>query len=467
VARAAAVAIVAAAVAIAPVAAAQAPAPDHTSKSEAPRLAVLRSTQVLGDDGRPADDPDLLVLAGSLDALLADSAQDLGLTLDLGRRASGPIEEVDLDAQAQAAGGVLIVPSLRRREGEVELRLLLAEPDTRTLRSRVERVQRDDLAVRAVVMLRDLVTDRRDRPGPTADVAWRARMLSGTLTSPAPSTGRFTLALNTTLFGGLVGYSIQRASGSEDPRLLYPLLAVGAGCGLVSSILVAEEWNVGVGDAWFFSAGMLWPSLAAHLIWGGRFGSAGHEGDRWTAGLVGGTTGAVIATLGLTLRSMSDGGALLAHSGGGLGLVLGGVTEALVRGDIGALPIAGMGYGAGIGWLGAAALATQLQPSASRMAAVDLGALLGGLGGAALGSPLLIGDRTPTQQRAWVGMIGGMTFVGATAGYFLSRPKADEPPRRKGRSASVPLPAIGVIGESALGARRAPVMGVSWGGILP
>jgi len=457
---------VAAAVAIAPVAAAQAPAPERTSKSESARLAVLRSTQVLGDDGRPADDPDLLVLAGSLDALLADTAQDLGLTLDLGRRASGPIDEVELGAQAEAAGGVLIVPSLRRREGEVELRLLLAEPGSRTLRSRVERVQRDDLAVRAVVMLRDLVMDRRDRPAPLADIAGRARMPSGTLTSPAPSAGRFTLALNTTLFGGLVGYSIQRASGSEDPRLLYPLLAVGAGCGLVSSILVAEEWNVGVGDAWFFSAGMLWPSLAGHLIWAGRFGSA-HEGDRWTAGLVGGTTGAVIATLGLTLRGMSEGGALLAHSGGGIGLVLGGVTEALVRGDIGGLPMAGMGYGAGLGWLGAAALATQLQPSASRMAAVDLGALLGGLGGAALGSPLLFGDPTPTQQRAWVGMIGGMTFVGATVGYFLSRPKTDEPPRRKGRSASVPLPAIGVIGESAFGVRRAPVMGVSWGGVLP
>jgi hypothetical protein len=363
---------------------------------------------------------------------------------------------------------MLIVPSLRPREGEVEIRLVLAEPGARTLRARVERVPRDDLAVRAVVMLRDLVTDRRHRSAPDEDTSDRPRTASGTLTSPAPSAGRFSLALNTTLFGGLVGYSIQRASGSEDPRLLYPLLAVGAGCGLVGSILVAEEWNVGVGDAWFFAAGTWWPSLAGHLIWAGRFGSA-HEGDRWTAGLVGGTTGAVIATLGLTLRPMSEGGALLAHSGGGIGLVLGGVTEALVRGDIRGLPMAGMGYGAGLGWLGAAALATQLQPSASRMAAIDLGALLGGLGGAALGSPLLFGDPTPTQQRAWVGMIGGMTFVGATVGYFLSRPKADAPARRERRGAprAAALPALGVIGESVIGERRAPVLGASWAGVLP
>ena len=61
------------------------------------------------------------------------------------------------------------------------------------------------------------------------------------MTAPKPSAGRTSLAVNATFFGGLVGYSIQRASGSEDPRLLYPLLAVGAGGGLVSSILVAEE----------------------------------------------------------------------------------------------------------------------------------------------------------------------------------------------------------------------------------
>ena len=47
-----------------------------------------------------------------------------------------------------------------------------------------------------------------------------------------------------------VAFSIQRASGSDDPRLLYPLLTLGTGIGLGSALLVAEEWNVGTGDAW-------------------------------------------------------------------------------------------------------------------------------------------------------------------------------------------------------------------------
>ena len=44
-----------------------------------------------------------------------------------------------------------------------------------------------------------------------------------------PAVTEVVLAVNATLYGGVVGYSIQRSSGSEDPRLLYPLLAVGAG----------------------------------------------------------------------------------------------------------------------------------------------------------------------------------------------------------------------------------------------
>lgn len=41
------------------------------------------------------------------------------------------------------------------------------------------------------------------------------------------SPGRVSLIANATLFGGLVGYSIQRGSGSTDPRLLVPLMVVG------------------------------------------------------------------------------------------------------------------------------------------------------------------------------------------------------------------------------------------------
>jgi len=100
----------------------------------------------------------------------------------------------------------------------------------------------------------------------------------------------------------------------------------GAGVGLGASLLIADEWDVGAGDAWFLSSGGIWPTAAAHLIYEGRFGGAsghaGPEGDRWAFGLVGGTAGLTLATLSLSLGDMESGGAVLAHSGGALGLGL-------------------------------------------------------------------------------------------------------------------------------------------------
>ena len=418
-----------------------------------------------GSTGADGEGAELVPIAGQLDALLADAAQDLGLVLDLDQRGAAP-DEAALVALASSLGSTVIVPSVRARDGEFELRIVLAEASSPELRVRIERASQADLSVRAVVMLRDLVTGLRAAPARRSEPR---RAPEGTLTYPAKSAGRTALGVNATLFGGLLGYSIQRASGSEDPRLLYPLLAVGAGGGLVMSILAAEEWDVGVGSAWFLASGAWWPTLAGHLIYAGRFGASGGEGEQWTAGLVAGTTGLTLSTLGLALGGMSEGGALLAHTGGGLGLVLGGVTEALVQGNVERFPIAGMGYGAGLGWLGAAALAVQWRPAANRVVGMDLGAVLGGLGGAALGSPLLLDGPTETQQRIWVGMTGGMTLAGAAIGWFMTRPKADAADKARKQAhgeAPTPLPIFGVIGQSSVGERRAPVVGLSWSGML-
>src|SRR5262249_2815085 len=124
-----------------------------------------------------------------------------------------------------------------------------------------------ELALRATVMLRDIVNaraaaapsetapSRTDRVEPPPGLAVRAR-----------SQGRAILAFNSALFGGFVGYSVQRSSGSDDPRLLFPLLALGTGVGLGASAIVAEEWDVGLGDAWFLSAAAWWPALSGLLI---------------------------------------------------------------------------------------------------------------------------------------------------------------------------------------------------------
>jgi hypothetical protein len=422
------------------------------------------------------------MMATGLDALLSDTAHDLGLTVDLTYRAPANVarlKEADLVAQARAVGGVLISPSLEVFPGgDVEIRLLLADARSRALRLRVERVARDDLPVRAVVMLRDLVTELRASGSlEAAPFELDRKPPRGVLATPARSAGRATLAINATAWGGLVGFSIQRASGSDDPRLLYPLLAVGAGIGLGGAIIVAEEWDVGVGDAWYIVSGAWWPTLSAHLIYEGRFGDLTGNTDlgdeRWAFGLIGSTTGIALATLGLTLRGMSEGGALLAHSGGGLGLVLGGLTELAVRGDIYRVPFAGMGYGAGLGWLATAAVATWVRVSPSRVLSIDLGGIVGGLGGAALASPLLFDAPTPDQQRAWLGITAGGSLLGAGVAWYMtrggSRAKPTTPTSNKARASTLDLglPLPGVIGESVAGDRRAPVLGLSWQGMLP
>lgn len=428
------------------------------------------ASKILGEPSE-TELPDLQTLAGQLDVLLADTAQDLGLSLELGRHGVAPDDDLGLVATAEAQQTLLIVPSIREREGEIELRIVLAEPGSRKLVVRVERVARADIEVRAVVMLRDLVTDRSGHSSPSPPARRAER--SGLLTVPARSVGKTALAANGTLFGGLIGYSIQRASGSDDPRLLYPLLAVGAGGGLVASVLVAEEWDIGVGDAWFLSSGAWWPTIAGHLIFAGRFGAYApnrqgpvHEGDQWTAGLVASATGLSLATLGVAWRHMSEGDAAMAHSGGGLGFLLGGITEAFIRGDVGRVPIAGAGYGAGLGWLGAATLSLYLRPSTSRVAGVDLGAFMGGLGGAALGSPLLLDSPTVTQKRVWLGLTGGMAIVGGAVGWFATRSKLPSGGKStKKAELSVPWPMFCLLGESRAGERRAPVVGLSWSGM--
>lgn len=421
--------------------------------------------------GQPSETelPDLQTLAGQLDVLLADTAQDLGLSLDLGQTGQAPDEDLDLVSASETRQTMLISPSIRERDGDIELRIVLAQPGSKKLMLRVERVARADIEVRAVVMLRDLVTDRSGH----AEAPRRRRFEhAGSLAVPTRSVGKTALAVNGTLFGGLIGYSIQRASGSEDPRLLYPLLAVGAGGGLVASVLVAEEWDIGVGDAWFLSSGAWWPTLAGHLIHAGRFGAYApnrqgpvHVGDQWTAGLVASATGLSLATLGLAYRRMTEGDAAMAHSGGGFGFVLGGITEAFIRGDVGTLPIAGAGYGAGLGWLGAATMSLFLRPTTSRVLGADLGMLLGGLGGAALGSPLLLDSPSVARQRGWLGITGGMALVGGTLGWFIMRPKfpTTHKPTKKA-DAPLTMPVFGVLGESRAGERRAPVLGLSWSG---
>jgi hypothetical protein len=222
------------------------------------------------------------------------------------------------------------------------------------------------------------------------------------------------LALNATLFGGYLGFTLQRASGSPNSRLVYPMVALGAGLGLGASLLVADEWDIGEGDAWYLAAGVYWPGAAGFLLAHGY----GTEPDhRYAYGLMGATAGVGLGTVALaTGGRMSEGGAVLTHSGGALGMLFGAMTEIGIEGSSDGTPARGMGYGTGAGVLAAGIAATQVDVTASRMLLLDLSVTLGWLGGAAIASPLLVvEDPDETKLRLWL----GATALGAVAGGFI------------------------------------------------
>jgi hypothetical protein len=400
-----------------------------------------------------------------LDNLLTDTAQDLGLVVDVTEEVEPEqIGEHLLVGLADERKKLVFLPMLTALDDEgteLELRIVAASPDARVLKSRVQRLGPDEVAVRAAVMLRDLATAPAE-PAP----APRPKTKKEELAAPAHSKGRAILATNGTVWGAFLGYSIQRASQSDDPRLLYPMVGVGAGIGLGASIIVADEWDVGVGDAWYLAAGAWWPAVAGHLVYIGRFAdkpnATGDEG--WSFGLVGTVTGVTLSTVGLLSSGMGDGGAALAHSGGATGLVVGGLVEMAITGESEVVPFTGMGYGAAIGWLVAASTAVYFRPDPARVLAVDLGLLLGGLAGASAASPLLIDSPTHEKVGGWVAATGGGLIAGGILAGWLSRP-ADPVPESTARLVRLVLPAPSIVGQpGGPGEIAAPGPGVTWQG---
>jgi hypothetical protein len=250
--------------------------------------------------------------------------------------------------------------------------------------------------------------------------------------------------------GGYIGFTIQRASGSDDERLVYPLTALGAGLGLGSSMLIAEEWDITIGDAWYLSAGMVWPGVSGLLL------SQSYDVEpekQYLWGLAGGSVGLTLATVSLTFDHMSQGGALMTHSGGVFGLFLGGVAQGIVDGSLDESPNRGMGYGAGVGVLAMGALATQIQTTPSRVLLVDLSASLGALTGAAVGSPLLFVDdeSSATRNRVWLSAVALGTVVGAGLGWWLTPVDSAPDDAADATFHPVALPYAGVVGTSVNG----------------
>ena len=369
-----------------------------------------------------APDASIDLLLPRLDQLVAEAVQDLGLTLALEPRGARELPSDD-DLLKRARDSWVVLPTIEREGRGLRVRIVAIRPGTRVMLTRSERTSPDDLDVRVAVMMRDLVQLPAEAP---------ANVGAGRVAPEEPepreprSSGRAVLALNAAVFGGYVGYSIQAASRSTDDRLVYPLVALGTGIGLGGSMLVADEWDVSVGAAWFLSAGLWWPTSSGLLL-------AGHydvpKEDRYVYGVVSGTAGVALAVAAMSVSHITDGDAMLAHSGGVLGMGLGGLGQLFIEGRTKKTPIGGMGYGGAIGTLGAGLLATQVDLKASRVLLVDMGATLGALTGAAVGSPLLLVDEqeSKARTRAWLGSIFAGTVVGAGIGWWSTR-KGDAGP---------------------------------------
>jgi hypothetical protein len=404
--------------------------------------------------------------AQRLDLLLSDAIQDLGLTLDLSERAQDSRELTDLELVARAAKGSrwIVYPSIDARGSESVVRLAAVAPGTKTVVVRTELVKPGDLAVRSVVMLRDVISKRSVVPSEATVRRSERSEPAPSFVVPARSQGRATLAFNAALFGGFVGFSVQRSSGSDDPRLLFPLMALGTGLGLGASAIVAEEWDIGIGDAWYLAAGAWWPAMSGVFLARSR---------RWiepstesSYALVGALSGIGLTTASLAFGGkMSEGGALLTHSGSAFGLVLGGMAELAARDD-GSLdtPNRGLGIGTAAGFLLAGTAARFVQVEPSRVLVIDLGAGLGGLAGAAAASPFIVRDRTEESNRAFLLTTMGTTVAGGVVAWLWTRKSAPPP----ATASSLPRLGVGMIAESLPGyGPRTPVFGLNVSGPLP
>jgi hypothetical protein len=286
-----------------------------------------------------------------------------------------------------------------------------------------------------------------------------ARGTSQGIMHPVRSQGRAMLAVNAALFGGFTAFSLQRSSGSDDPRVLYPLLALGTGMGIGAALLATDEWNITTGDAWFLSGGAWWGTASAFLIAAGN--NLQPFDDRYTWGVAGGFIGLGLATFALTRGTMDDGDAMLLNSGGAVGMLVGGATELLWTGNAPSTgtPNRGMGYGAGIATIAAGALASQVTVSPSRVLLIDVGLGGGALIGAAAASPLIFQNVTKSHARGWISATVGGGLLGGALAWYLTR---DTSPTKAAWLRYVPNP--GILGETETPTGPKPVYGLTWSG---
>lgn len=352
-----------------------------------------------------------LALSAQLDALLPEAVADLDVRADYIAKASPfAIDEATLLGRAKQ--GWAIAPQLLDRSGSLLLRISVAHAKSRTLRVRAEPVTRETLEVRTMSMMRELLLPASDHPGripqsraPKAPVQ-------------PPSEGRAVLAVTGALTGAYVGVAVENLGGSADAALVYPLMSLGAGVGVAASFMIAEEWNVNFPEAWTLSASAFWPTVAALTLADAR--GIAESSDRYVFGLAGTGSGLLLGTLLVSLTHVTDGDAILIHSGALFGTLYGGLVEGLWTGEPGRVPALGMGAGMASGFAIGGLLGTTAELSGSDVLFIGLGGTLGAMGGAALGTPWLLGSNvTANERRYWLGATLASSLAGGAISYFL------------------------------------------------
>jgi hypothetical protein len=395
-----------------------------------------------------ADTPvDLEPIARRLDAVLSEAVRDFGMTPLLGQP---PVTQRDEPALAELARAASVLsPELGLTGSEIELRLVMVPRASEVLLVRAQRLAPSEVEVKSLGMLRELLEPTFERARP--DCPPEPGTVPGERSEPTlRSEGRVVLALHAAALGGYLGFSLQRASGSDDARLTYPLSALGAAVGVGSAVIVADEWDIDVARAWFLGGSIVWPGIGTLLLVNGD--GPDSPGRRHLLGILGSVGGLTLATAGLALGDVTEGGAALTHSGAALGLLLGGLAEMTLKGDAELTPRRGLGIGALAGVLVAGAVATRVPgPSSTDVLAVDLSALLGGLTGAALGTPVLVSqDESRTRDRIWLSGIMAGTIAGAALSYWITQSDAAEAERavaEDGASGLGLMPQLGWAGS--------------------
>lgn len=398
-----------------------------------------------------------------LTSTLRDAASELGYEVELSPSEPPlPEDDAELLELAQRDHVTCVVSALEPRGSGYRLRVAMASPGRPELRVRYADVAMNDVPAKGLVLLRALLRQserearRAPEPAPATDTPDPSRVAS----SSELRVGRAILAANAGVLGALTGFAVQRASGSDDPRVLFPLLALGSGAGLAAGLIVADEFELDASQALFLASGAWWGVGSGLLVANGR--EVEPFSDRYLWGLGGGVAGTALSAAWMARRKMDSGGLVLENSGAVFGLALGGLTESFVRGSTTEPPRTGAGVGAMAGLALAAGTASFVRLPSGRILLVDLGAAVGGLAGAAIASPLVFRNVTEADARGFFAATAGGLLAGGAITWWLTR---------KDRGPHLALlekvtPSFGVIGSSATREGSVPAWGFGFSGPL-